>query len=64
MFVHFREVATLNSATGTLFVWIPMGALSDGFRYLSCSHATGNTVYVLGDIDAGRGVTKLANVRL
>lgn len=62
--VNGTSITTLNSATGTLYVWIPQGALSDGFRYLSCSHATGNTVYVIGDIDVERGVTKLANVRL
>lgn len=62
--VNGTSITTLNSATGTLFVWIPQGALSDGFRYLSASHATGNIVYVLGDYDAERAPVRLANVRL
>lgn len=62
--VNGTSITTLNSATGALFVWIPQGALSDGFRYLACSHATGNSVYVLGDLDVMRKPVNLANVRL
>ncbi len=62
--VNGTSITTLNSSTGALFVWIPQGALSDGFSYLACSHATGNSIYVLGDLDVMRKVTNLANVRV
>ena len=62
--VNGTSITTINSATGTLFVWIPQGALSDGFSFLACSHATGNSTYVLGDLDAERSVAKLTNARV
>jgi hypothetical protein len=47
--------ATFTAATGGLAVaWVPQGALSDTFSYLSASHASGSFVYVLGDLTAGR----------
>lgn len=61
--VNGTSITTVANAAATLFVYIPQGALSDGFSYLACSHATGNSVYILGDLDAARRVTNLPNVR-
>lgn len=62
--VNGTSINTINSANGALYVYIPQGALSDGFSYLSCSHASGNSVYVLGDLDVQRKVVNLRDVRL
>ena len=62
--VNGTSITTIANAAATLFVWIPQGALSDGFSYLACSHATGNSVYILGDLDVQRKLVNLANVRL
>lgn len=48
-------------AGGLLYVYVPQGALSDGFKYLSISHATGSFVYILGDADVQRRVANLAS---
>lgn len=62
--VNGTSITTLNSANGGLYVYIPQGALSDGFSYLACSHATGNSIYVLGDLDVQRKVVNLRDARL
>lgn len=62
--VNGTSITTLNSATGALYVFIPQGALSDGFSYLACSHATGNSTYILGALDVQRRPTLLPNSRL
>jgi hypothetical protein len=55
--------ATVTAAAGGLLaVWIPQGALSDGFAYLCATHASGSFVYVLGDVGPGRKPANLANV--
>lgn len=47
--------ATVTAAAGGLLaVWIPGGALSDGFTHVSASHATGSFVYVLTELTAAR----------
>lgn len=61
--VNGTSIATVNSANGALAVFIPQGALSDGFSYLACSHASGNSIYVLSSLDVGRKVTNLRDVR-
>lgn len=61
--VNGTSITTVANAAAALYVFIPQGALSDGFSYLACSHATGTSVYILGDLDVGRKVTNLANVR-
>ena len=54
---------TTNAQTGALlFCFIPQGALSDGFSYLSASHATGAILYVLADLDVQRKPTNLRDV--
>lgn len=56
--------ATFTAATGGLAAcYIPQGALSDGFSYLSASHATGSFVYALADLDIGRKPANLRDVR-
>lgn len=47
--------ATFTAVTGGLAaVYIPQGALSDGFTYLTASHGTGSFVYILGELDVQR----------
>lgn len=47
--------ATITAVTGGLAaVFIPQGALSDGFTHISASHASGSFVYILGDLDVQR----------
>lgn len=55
--------ATVTAVTGGLLaVHIPQGALSDGFRYLTASHATGSFVYVIHDLEVQRKPANLANI--
>ncbi len=61
--VNGTSITTIANAAAALYVWVPQGALSDGFSYLDCNHATGTSVYILGDLDVQRKVTNLANVR-
>lgn len=53
---------TVASAGALLYVFIPQGALSDGFTYLAASHATGTIVYLLGDLDVQRTPSNLRDV--
>jgi hypothetical protein len=56
--------STITAATGGLaYVYIPQGALSDGFTYLSASHGTGSFVYIMGDLDVARWPQNLRDVR-
>lgn len=56
--------ATFTSATGNMAAcWIPQGALSDGFSYVSASHGTGQTVAIIGPLDVQRRITLLPDVR-
>lgn len=61
--VNGTSINTIASTAASLFVYVPQGALSDGFSYLACSHPTGTCVYILGDLDVQRKVTNLPNVR-
>lgn len=55
--------ATTVAAAGALLaVYIPQGALSDGFTYLAASHASGTIVYILSDLDVQRKPTNLRDV--
>lgn len=60
--VNGTSITTIAAAGACLFVWVPQGALSDGFSYLAASHATGTIVYLLGDLDVQRKPTSLPNV--
>lgn len=53
---------TVANAGALLYVFIPQGALSDGFTYLAASHATGTIVYLLGDLDVQRTPPNLRDV--
>lgn len=54
--------ATATAGTGGLLaVWIPQGALSDGFTHVSISHASGSAVYILADLDVQRKPANLAS---
>lgn len=54
--------ATVTAATGGLLaVFIPQGALSDGFTHVSISHASGSFVYILSDLDVQRKPANLAS---
>lgn len=56
--------ATFTSATGAMAAaFIPQGALSDGFSYVSASHGTGITIAILGKLDIQRRLTNLPDVR-
>ena len=55
--------ATFTATTGGLAAaWVPQGALSDGFSWLSASHSSGSFVYIIGDLDVARKVANLASV--
>jgi hypothetical protein len=56
--------STITAATGGLaYVYITGQSLSDGFAYISASHASGSFVYVLGDPDVQRAPANLKDVR-
>lgn len=61
--VNGTSITTIANAAAALYVFIPQGALSDGFSYLDCSHATGTSVYVIGKLDVQRKITQLVNAR-
>jgi hypothetical protein len=57
------NVVTATGSTDLMYVWIPQGALSDGFSYLCGAHSTKATEYVLGDLDVQRRPTNLRDAR-
>ncbi len=60
--VNGTSINTIASTSANLFVYVPQGALSDTFGYLSASHATGTILYVLADLDVKRTPVNLADV--
>lgn len=55
--------ATVTAATGGLLaVYIGASQLSDGFKYISISHASGSFVYVLHDLNVQRAPANLKAV--
>lgn len=56
------NVVTVSGTPDLLFVWVPQGALSDGFSYLTGSHSAKVTNYVMGDLDVQRKPANLRNV--
>lgn len=60
--VNGTSITTIAAVGALLYVFIPMGALSDGFSYLDCSHATGTSVYLLGELNVQRKVLNLRDV--
>lgn len=60
--VNGTSITSVNNTAALLYVWVPQGALSDGFSYLAASHATGSFVYLLQDLDVRRKPTLLRDV--
>ena len=56
------SINTIGNAAAGLAVFIPQGALSDGFSYLAASHATGQVIYVLTDPNVSRKLTNMRSV--
>lgn len=57
------QITTTINAVGALHAfWVPQGALSDGFSYISVTHATGTGILLLADLDVQRLVTNLRDV--
>lgn len=57
------QITTSINAAGALHaIYVPQGALSDGFSYINMSHATGTGILILGDLDVQRAVTNLRDV--
>lgn len=57
------QITTSVNGAGALHAfWVPQGALSDGFAYLTASHATGTMLFLQGDLDVQRTPTNLRDV--
>ena len=55
--------ATVTAATGGLLaVYISAASLSDGFKWVAASHASGSFVYILHDLDVQRAPANLKAV--
>lgn len=55
--------ATVTAVTGGLLaVYVGAAQLSDGFKYLCATHASGSFVYVLHDLDVQRSPANLKAV--
>jgi hypothetical protein len=57
------NVVTVAGTPDLLYVWVPQGALSDGFSYLSGNHSAKAITAVMGDIDVQRKPSNLRDVR-
>lgn len=60
--VNGTSINTIASTSAALYVYVRQGDLSDGFSYAACSHATGTSVYILGDLDVQRRPTNLRDL--
>lgn len=60
--VNGTSITTVANTAALLYVFVPQGALSDGYGYLSASHATGTIIYTFGDLDVQRLPTNLRDV--
>jgi len=60
--VASQITTSINGAGALHAIYVPQGALSDGFSYLAASHATGSIIYILADLDVQRYVTNLRDV--
>jgi len=55
--------STVTAATGGLLaVYVSAASLSDGFKYVDASHASGSFVYILHDLDVQRTPANLKAV--
>jgi hypothetical protein len=54
--------STVTAATGGLLaVYISAASLSDGFKYIDATHASGSFVYIVHDLDVQRTPANLKN---
>jgi hypothetical protein len=56
------NVITVSGTPDLIYVWVPQGALSDGFNYVSASHSAKALTVITGDVDVARKVTNLRNL--
>lgn len=56
------QITSINAAGALHYVWVPQGALSDGFSYINMSHATGTGLLIQGDLDVQRKPVNLRDV--
>jgi len=53
--VSQAAASTVTAATGGLLaVYVSAGSLSDGFKYVDATHASGSFVYIIHDLDVQR----------
>lgn len=57
------NVVTVSGTPDLLYVWVPQGALSDGFSYVSGNHSAKALTAVMGDLDVQRKPANLRDVR-
>lgn len=57
------NVVTAVGAVDLLYIWVPQGALSDGFSYLSATNPSKAIAVVMGDLDVQRKPVNLRDVR-
>lgn len=55
------NVVTVSGTPDILYVWVPQGALSDGFAWIVGAHSAKITTYILGDVDVQRAPNLLQN---
>jgi hypothetical protein len=55
---------SINGAGALHAIYVAQGALSDGFAYLTASHATGTMLFVQADLDVQRTPANLKDVTL
>lgn len=60
--VNGTSITTIASTSALLYVYVRQGDLSDGFNYLSASHATGTILCVAGDLDFQRKPVNLRDL--
>lgn len=60
--VASQITTSINGAGALHAIYVPGGALSDGFSYVTASHATGTMVLVLADLNVQRTPANLRDV--
>lgn len=56
------SINSIGTAAVLHYIWVPQGALSSGFSYLSASHATATMILVPGDLDVQRAPVNLRDL--
>jgi len=57
------NVVTAVGTTDLVYIWIPQGALSDTFNYISANNGSKPVLAVMGDLDVQRRPSNLRDVR-